>query len=250
LTLTRRDLLRIGLCSWPLAFVFFIGFVAFVIVGSSNAVNLTDGLDGLAIGCTVIAAGALTVLTYVSGHATFATYLEIPRMPQVGGPDGGEPLSAVVLDSAGNLYGTTQIGGTAAKCGNGCGVVFELTPSSTVPWNEAVIYAFPALSTGAYPQSALTFDQTGNLYGTTNGGGNAPNQFCNQGCGTVFKLTPSSAGWQETALYNFTGPLSDGAAPVAGVILDSAQNIYGTTRAGGINGYDYQYGGTVFKITQ
>ncbi len=69
---------------WPLAFLPFIGFVALVIVGSSNAVNLTDGLDGLAIGCTVIAAGALTVLTYVSGHATFATYLEIPKMPQVG----------------------------------------------------------------------------------------------------------------------------------------------------------------------
>jgi len=69
---------------WPLAFLPFIAFVAFVIVGSSNAVNLTDGLDGLAIGCTVIAAGALTVLTYVSGHATFATYLEIPKMPQVG----------------------------------------------------------------------------------------------------------------------------------------------------------------------
>ena len=69
---------------WPLAFLPFIAFVAFVIVASSNAVNLTDGLDGLAIGCTVIAAGALTVLTYVSGHATFATYLEIPRMPQVG----------------------------------------------------------------------------------------------------------------------------------------------------------------------
>jgi phospho-N-acetylmuramoyl-pentapeptide-transferase len=69
---------------WPLAFVLFIGFVILVIVGSSNAVNLTDGLDGLAIGCTVIAAGALTVLTYVSGHATFSTYLELPRMPQVG----------------------------------------------------------------------------------------------------------------------------------------------------------------------
>lgn len=69
---------------WPFAFLPFIAFVAFVIVASSNAVNLTDGLDGLAIGCTVIAAGALTVLTYVSGHATFATYLEIPRMPQVG----------------------------------------------------------------------------------------------------------------------------------------------------------------------
>ncbi len=69
---------------WPLAFLPFMLFVGVVIVGSSNAVNLTDGLDGLAIGCTVIAAGALTVLTYVSGHATFATYLEIPKMPQVG----------------------------------------------------------------------------------------------------------------------------------------------------------------------
>ncbi len=68
---------------WPLAFLPFIAFVALVITFSSNAVNLTDGLDGLAIGCTVIAAGALTVLTYVSGHATFATYLELQRMPQV-----------------------------------------------------------------------------------------------------------------------------------------------------------------------
>jgi phospho-N-acetylmuramoyl-pentapeptide-transferase len=69
---------------WLLAFPPFSGFVVLVIVFSSNAVNLTVGLDGLAIGCTVIAAGALTVLRYVSGHATFATYLEIPRMPQVG----------------------------------------------------------------------------------------------------------------------------------------------------------------------
>jgi len=68
---------------WPVAFLPFLAFVALVIAGSSNAVNLTDGLDGLAIGCTVIAAGALTVLTYVSGHATFATYLELQRMPQV-----------------------------------------------------------------------------------------------------------------------------------------------------------------------
>jgi phospho-N-acetylmuramoyl-pentapeptide-transferase len=66
-----------------LAFTPFLIFVALVIVGSSNAVNLTDGLDGLAIGCTVIAAGALTVLTYVSGHAVFADYLELPRIPQV-----------------------------------------------------------------------------------------------------------------------------------------------------------------------
>ncbi len=69
---------------WPLAFLPFVVFVALLIAFSSNAVNLTDGLDGLAIGCTVISAGALAVLTYVSGHATFSTYLELQRMPQVG----------------------------------------------------------------------------------------------------------------------------------------------------------------------
>ena len=69
---------------WVVAFLPFIAFVVLVIVGSSNAVNLTDGLDGLAIGCTIIAAGALTVLTYVTGHSVFADYLELQRMPQVG----------------------------------------------------------------------------------------------------------------------------------------------------------------------
>ena len=69
--------------TYPLAFAFFFLFVILVIVGSSNAVNLTDGLDGLAVGCTIIAAGALTVLTYLTGHAVFARYLEIPYIPQV-----------------------------------------------------------------------------------------------------------------------------------------------------------------------
>ncbi len=68
---------------WPLAFLPFVIFVSLVIAFSSNAVNLTDGLDGLAIGCTIIAAGALTVLTYVSGHVVFADYLELQRMPLV-----------------------------------------------------------------------------------------------------------------------------------------------------------------------
>ncbi len=69
---------------WPLSFLPFLIFVALVIVGSSNAVNLTDGLDGLAIGCVVVAAGALTVVTYVSSHARFATYLDIQYIPRVG----------------------------------------------------------------------------------------------------------------------------------------------------------------------
>jgi phospho-N-acetylmuramoyl-pentapeptide-transferase len=83
----RPDLVIEGLRHYPhlwvLAFAPFVIFVMLVIVGSSNAVNLTDGLDGLAIGCTVISAGALTVLTYVSGHAYFAEYLELQKMPQV-----------------------------------------------------------------------------------------------------------------------------------------------------------------------
>jgi len=75
---------RFGGHLWPFAFLPFLAAIAIVIVGSSNAVNLTDGLDGLAIGCTVIAAGALTVLTYVSSNYRWATYLEIQYIPRVG----------------------------------------------------------------------------------------------------------------------------------------------------------------------
>ena len=57
-------------------------FVSLVVVFSSNAVNLTDGLDGLAIGLMVIAAGALTILTYAGGHAQLAEYLQLARNPR------------------------------------------------------------------------------------------------------------------------------------------------------------------------
>lgn len=69
---------------WMLAYLPFLIFVVMVMVGSSNAVNLTDGLDGLAIGCVVVAAGALTVLTYVTSHARFSAYLDLQHLPQVG----------------------------------------------------------------------------------------------------------------------------------------------------------------------
>jgi len=68
--------LSLGLWFVPLAY--------FVIVGSSNAVNLTDGLDGLAIMPTVLVAGALGIFAYASGHADFASYLKIPSLPGVG----------------------------------------------------------------------------------------------------------------------------------------------------------------------
>ncbi len=67
--------------TYPLAFLIFFAFLIIVIAGASNAVNLTDGLDGLAIGLMIIASGAITVLTYVSGHAQFGNYLDIARLP-------------------------------------------------------------------------------------------------------------------------------------------------------------------------
>jgi uncharacterized repeat protein (TIGR03803 family) len=163
--------------------------------------------------------------------------------------DGSGSEAGLVMDSSGNLYGTTSGGGGGAHCNYGCGVVFELSPTSGGSWNETVIYDFGGFPDGAYPIAGLTFDSAGNLYGTTNGGGLETNPYCFQGCGTVFKLTPSGGAWIESLLYSFTGPLSDGSTPAAGVILDSAGNLYGTTSGGGINGYQYLAGGTVFQIT-
>ncbi|MDD2236595.1 MAG: phospho-N-acetylmuramoyl-pentapeptide-transferase, partial [Kiritimatiellae bacterium] len=59
-------------------------FLWLVMVGSTNAVNLTDGLDGLAIGCTNSVAVAYLVMTYVAGHAVFARYLQVPYVPESG----------------------------------------------------------------------------------------------------------------------------------------------------------------------
>ncbi|GIU46563.1 phospho-N-acetylmuramoyl-pentapeptide-transferase [Shewanella sairae] len=63
---------------------FFIVLVYFTIVGSSNAVNLTDGLDGLAIMPTVMVAAAFALIAYLSGHVQFANYLHLPYLPGAG----------------------------------------------------------------------------------------------------------------------------------------------------------------------
>lgn len=64
--------------------VFYIFFIALVIVGTTNAVNLTDGMDGLAIGCVMIVSATLSVLCYISGHLNFSSYLLIPYLPGTG----------------------------------------------------------------------------------------------------------------------------------------------------------------------
>jgi uncharacterized repeat protein (TIGR03803 family) len=144
------------------------------------------------------------------------------------GLDGGKPAGALVFDKAGNLYGTTEIGGKYDK-----GTVFKLAPTVRGQWKESVLHSFKGgTSDGNYPYSTLIFDAAGNLYGTTYDGGSS--SCAGYGCGTVFKLTPISGGrWKEKILYAFTGS-TDGAHPDRGsLVMDASGNLYGTTVLGG-----------------
>jgi uncharacterized repeat protein (TIGR03803 family) len=142
---------------------------------------------------------------------------------------GNEPTGGLTLDSLGNLYGTTTRGGGAPNtCSHGCGVAFKLTPAKKGKWKFTSIYRFLGArqNDGQTPNGDLVFDAFGNLYGTTGRGGTA-------GGGTAFELSPQPSGlWSETVLHSF-GTGSDGLSPVAGVILDQAGNLYGTTFQGG-----------------
>ena len=156
--------------------------------------------------------------------------------------DGRNSQGALVMDSAGNLYGTTQNGGTYDN-----GVAFELSPSPT-GWTESVIHIFGGANDGAYPMASLILDSAGNLYGTTYGGGQGQ---CYLGCGTVFELSHSGGSWTETQLYTFSGYPSDGANPRSVLGRDTAGNFYGTTTFGGgsVNCNAGEGCGTAFKLT-
>ena len=150
--------------------------------------------------------------------------------------DGGGPIAGLIFDAAGNLYGTTQGGGSA-----GNGTVFKLTPNSDGSWTESVLHSFTGAD-GHNPFAGLIFDAAGNLYGTTNAGGASTN--CSNGCGVVFKLTPNSDGtWTERVIHTF-GSLP-AVFPDAGLVLDAAGNLYGTTLLCVLSGGC----GTVFKMT-
>lgn len=153
-------------------------------------------------------------------------------------------LAGVTSDSAGNfdakgdLYGTTEAGGS-----NGYGTVFELTPTSDGSWTENVLHQFTGGQDGGNPFAGLIFDTAGNLYSTAIQGGYLS---CNPniGCGTVFKLSPNShGGWNQTVLHQFV--CQPGCFPRAGVFLNPAGNLLGTTQGDGAG-----LNGSVFAIRQ
>lgn len=147
-----------------------------------------------------------------------------------GGPDGDRPYGGVVSDRAGNLFGATALAGKNGQdCASntpGCGTVFELSPNSNGTWTQSTIHTFAGYpKDGGVPFDRLVLDQAGNVFGTTLSAGSS-------GRGTVFELSPQSSGWRETLLYNFTPRNKVGFFPQAGLILDSAGNLYGTDTEG------------------
>jgi uncharacterized repeat protein (TIGR03803 family) len=146
------------------------------------------------------------------------------------GKDGFEPEGNLILDSAGNLYGTTSASGQYLA-----GLVFELIPGKNGQWTEKVLHSFNRVD-GAGPAGGMVMDTAGNLYGTTAGGGTYSE-------GTVYELIPNNGKWTEKVLHSFDRNGKDGALPFAGVIQDNAGNLYGTTAQGGT--YD---SGIVFEL--
>jgi uncharacterized repeat protein (TIGR03803 family) len=151
-------------------------------------------------------------------------------------PNGEGPYAGLVLDAKGNLFGTTEYGGIyPPQCpvGNGCGVVYKLRHMPDGTWKQRVLHTFASFpNDGVKPAvGALAFDGDGKLYGTTNQGGK--NVCDTTYCGTIFRLTRQPNGhWKETILYNFRKG-SSGKGPGAGVVIDRAGNLYGTTIYGG-----------------
>jgi len=153
------------------------------------------------------------------------------------GPNGNDSQAGLIFDPAGNLYGTTAVGGERSGCdGSGCGVVFELSPTTSGPWTETKIHVFTEGNQldGFYPIGGLLRDSSGNFYGEANSGGTFG--------GVIFKASLISGIWHYGLVFSFGS--NGGEGPIGGLISDSSGNLYGTASVGGANN-----AGVVFEIT-
>lgn len=225
-------------------------------VGSESVLHNFAGSDGANSGSGLIyRKGYLYGTTFYGGTYGYGNVFKVnPKTGKetvlynfVGGTlDGGNPYAGLIMDAAGNLYGTTTGGGVSGCDINGffgCGTVFKLTNTGS----ETVLYRFcsePNCADGQNPIAGLVMDAAGNLFGTTFYGGTL-------GGGTVFKLDPATGA--ETVLYNFAGG-SDGEGPVGGLMMKKTGDLYGTTANGGgsadCEGNGYVGCGTVFELTE
>jgi uncharacterized repeat protein (TIGR03803 family) len=189
--------------------------------GNLYGTNITGGNSGCLYGC-----GVVFRLAPASGGWRFSV------LHSFLGSDGAFPSAALISDADGNLYGTTVRGGSTNCIFFGdCGTIFELSPTTSEEWQLKTLHAFSGGQEGALPLGPVVFDAAGNLFGTTGYGGRKAGT-CSQegqaGCGVVFEMTPSSGKWTGTTLITFTGRF-EGGSPTAGLVADSAGNLYGTT---------------------
>ncbi len=154
-----------------------------------------------------------------------------------GDEDGEYADTDLVIDSSGNLYGSTVQGGDF-----GSGTVFELSPSAA-GWTHTVLYSFTGGADGGEPYKGVTLGPDGNLFGTAGVGGLYTGPCIDTGCGVIFKLTRSGGAWTQTVIHSFTGTNGDGYGPGAGVTVDGHGDVFGMTPTGGANGY-----GIVFEL--
>jgi len=204
--------------------------------GAYPRARLVFGKNGTLYGTTYGSVGGYGVVFNLRPSASACKTALCPWTETVlhtfsAGADGAYPgYGNLIFDQNGNIYDTTVQGGHS-----NAGTVYELAPSGG-GWTESVLYSFGGGSDGYYWYGSVAFDNDGNLYGTTYQGGLHND-------GTIFQLVPSMGGWTENILYSFQNG-TDGALPVAGVILDQLGNLYGTTYYGGTGG-----AGTAFELT-
>jgi uncharacterized repeat protein (TIGR03803 family) len=207
-----------------------------------------DGKDGIRPYSSLVmdAAGNLYGTTNIGGRHSLATVFEITPHANgrwtekvlhhfnSNGKDGYNPYANLIFDAHGNLYGTTYLGGSGAV-----GTVFELSPGTNGTWQETIVHNF-MYTDGGEPYGGLVSDRRGNLYGTTEYGGDFTH-------GTVFELKPQPAGsWAEKVLHSFDPGNGDGFNPYSGLVIDKSNRLYGTTLYGG----DSYAWGAVFEMQQ